>query len=732
MLVLKENSSLRSVLLSLDFYGSSGSRKVAMAVLLPAAAGILLSGYLCFAFGAVVAFEATRATVRILGGYRWEWMRFLKGEIHRSYRISRIVPNTRARAVAVRHPLTGEIDGYRVEYAYRCPSGSDNGSDNNDNDNDNDNDMDARQRQQRPTHWMDFHRKIMYSYGNNGGSCPDPSVSYYQKEAVRSIAEYIQRESGPDDDDDDQRRMYGESDESGSDDDESISGNDESISGSSDEIRRTTDNHAPKTANTAEDEDPNFVSGHPQTHRTSSLPSARQPPIESFLVPIDRRNPFNNNNKANLELGVPLGYWMERRRELLAWAEIVEPGIAFFGTNFYLLGSLIHALQTCHSRTAKSNHNGDGDSDACFHHVKSSFHLAVAAIILMIPYCVVEARSVHRKRMQFWRRGGDPLSSAGGISELERLRNVFRSVMRFGRESFPSVDRYNDNELDYSWKHYARKESLYAPSFVLGTLLLYWECGPTTLVWGYGAVYCMAKWIHDTAPIQRQTLEGFKYDQHVLSNVPAAATAMSDAKYTKGIRREGWLHRLIAFVDSEAGNNKVVRLRYVVSVDQRRTRHKSGSTEMDPETIVEKYIQSEALYRQCKANPASTCIVSMHIDPYFPLSGYPTSKLDRDISNSWSLKQWRVACFCTIWCFLFCACTAIAMDDDDYIRNNPFPAEERGVEDLIMGAILILLGFGLLLPGVSTLRQIEHDRFLRNVLYEPKGSVVQADARQGE
>jgi len=160
MLVLSENSSLRSVLLSLDFYGSSsssGSRKVAMAVLLPAAAGILLSGYLCFAFGAVVAFEATRATVRILGGYRWEWMRFLKGEIHRSYRISRIVPNTRARAVAVRHPLTGEIDGYRVEYAYRCPSGnnSDNNDNNSDNNSDNNNDSNdsTEQTRKRKRQW---------------------------------------------------------------------------------------------------------------------------------------------------------------------------------------------------------------------------------------------------------------------------------------------------------------------------------------------------------------------------------------------------------------------------------------------------------------------------------------------------------------------------------------------------------------------------------------------------
>ena len=43
--------------------------------------------------------------------------------------------------------------------------------------------------------------------------------------------------------------------------------------------------------------------------------------IDSFLVPIGA------GAKEKLELGVPLGSWRERWQELLAWVELIEPGI---------------------------------------------------------------------------------------------------------------------------------------------------------------------------------------------------------------------------------------------------------------------------------------------------------------------------------------------------------------------------------------------------------------------
>eukprot|EP00536_Pseudo-nitzschia_multiseries_P017205 jgi/Psemu1/314138/fgenesh1_kg.1431_\ len=364
-------------------------------------------------------------------------------------------------------------------------------------------------------------------------------------------------------------------------------------------------------------------------------------------------------------------------------------------------------------------------------------HVAVVAIILMVPYCILEARVIQRKNIQFWRRGGDPLASGSGGSELDRLRNTFRYVLRLGRDSFPSTSRHafrrrrdsgDELLLDHSWKHYARKESLYAPSFAVGTLLLCWECGLMTLLWAYAAVYCMVQWIHPSAPIQREILERFKVDPYVVSNVPATATAVSNAASRKGFRKEGWVQRLRASVNPKA-RNCFVELRYAVPVARGRTRQDSKWGEADSGTVVIKNIQSEELCRQCEANPASTSVVSVLVDPNFPLSGYPTADLDRDISNSWSLKQWQAACFVTIWCFLFSACSAI--DIADNYGDDAFAVDKR-VEDLCTDAIWILTGFGLLLPGASMLRQTEHDRFLVNILYEPTGSVIQAGAEDEE
>jgi len=753
---MSEEGPLRSMVLSLRSNVSSSNSSnnnniLIIQVLLSVAAGVLLSGYLCFAIGSILAFEATRATVRVLGGYRWEWMRFLNDEIHQSYRICRAVPQRLARASTSHHPLTGKINGYRVEYAYRFPYN------NNHNDDDNRKEISTKNVPQNQKRVTDIRRVICAgdSRRKNTGYNLDavaPSASYYQNEVVRSLSEYIQREKYK------AARKRLSKDRNDTSDD---------TSGSSDDSSNCSDSDS--YDNAADDDDDRDLL---LRRRKNSLPRTFRSPhevIDSFLVPIDAGN-TNNKTEMKLHLGVPLGYWKERRRELLAWAMFVEPAIAFFGMYYYLVGCFLHALLTCpidgpvlshavRTTTAtktfsksyleatrrkeeydlENDNDDDNDEDqTCYTHVRNAMIVAVVAMVLMVPYCILEARSIQRKRMQFWKKGEDPLAygrgaAGGGSSEIERLRNALRYFLCFGQDGFQNNGRYfsdrkhtrpvdmDNGALDHSWKYYARRESLYAPSFVVGTLLLWWGCGPITLAWANIAVYCMVQWIHVTSPIQSEILERFRSDPCVVANVPATVSSVRVAN--NNLSKGGLLQRKVTSYFPYA-RDRFVRIRYAVpslsSSFSRRTNSKS-STNKNQEIVVVKDIQSEELYMKCEANPTSTYTTSIHIDPNFPLSGYPTTQLDRDISNSWGILKWQFACFVTLWCYLVSACSALdILDvtlDEDY--DDPFQGDPRGPEDLCIAVILILSGFGLLLPGASILRQNEHDRFLLNAIYEP-------------
>ena len=622
MITLSRESPLRLVWMSLR---KDGKEIRSLWVFLSVLGGILVSGYLCFAIGSVLAFEATRAIVRIVGGYRSEWKRFLNEEVHKGYRRCKKASSTTSSSSSrfKRHALTGSIESYQVEYSYRC----------------------THRRGNKP---IDVKRVILFdkrrdtiTTRNNNTTVASASVSHYRKEVVRSLAEYIQREN----DFKYQRRRKKDSGD--------------------------------------RDED------------------------DSFLVPLSSHHDHTqgSRNLEPFECGVPYGYWMEKRRELLLWSELVEPGVAFFCTCFYFAGCFVQALLTGPSRLFRGSHldkaqkqadnplamidtEDDEYVDKLYYDFLCSVMLwSVVAVILMIPYCIQEARAVQRKRIRSWKHGGDPLET--GATEFDRIKNALRWFLCFGKTAFDS----DDTLRHHSWKYYARMEALCAPSFVCGTLLLWLACGPATLVVGYLVVYCTLQWAQTKAPTKKQILQAFRTNPNVLSKVPATATLAP-----KKDRRKWW-----------------VRLQYTVPFPRGTTAKKP--VEKDNAIVVTKDIWSDKVHELCQSNPSSTVSVSIHLHPSYPLSGYPTIQLDRDISNSLSRANWRYLCFVTLWVYLVVACSGLGFSFLDYYDEDPFAA--GGPEDVVVAGIVLILGPTLLLPGASVLRQIQHDRFLLEKLYEP-------------
>ena len=233
----------------------------------------------------------------------------------------------------------------------------------------------------------------------------------------------------------------------------------------------------------------------------------------------------------------------------------------------------------------------------------------------------------------------------------------------------------------------------------------------------------MVQWIHDTSPIKKETLERFKRDPAVVTNTRATATIVDrddhqdQENYSakENLPKRGWLQRSLSWWFPDTSNRYCVKIRYVVppppSFSSSGTT-KEKSKEEDEAIIVVKDIQSEDLYKECEKKPTAAITVPIHLDPDYPLSGYPTIQLDRDISNCWTLLKWQIACFTTLWCYLVSACYAL-----DAVLD-PFEAG-GGAEDLLVVVIIIITGPALLLPGASILRQIEHDRFIVDKLYEP-------------
>ena len=152
-----------------------------------------------------------------------------------------------------------------------------------------------------------------------------------------------------------------------------------------------------------------------------------------------------------------------------------------------------------------------------------------------------------------------------------------------------------------------------------------------------------------------------------------------------------------------------VRIKYVVPSSLHTSSSENRENGVVRATVIVKDINSEDLYRQCENSWKTSTIIPVRLDPDYPLSAYPIVQLDRDISNSWSLPKWHVACFSMIWCYLISACIALDVDVD----GPP--------EDLYTAVVVVITGPVLLLPGASILRQIEHDQFI-SVLYEPKSS----------
>jgi hypothetical protein len=94
--------------------------------------------------------------------------------------------------------------------------------------------------------------------------------------------------------------------------------------------------------------------------------------------------------------------------------------------------------------------------------------------------------------------------------------------------------------------------------------------------------------------------------------------------------------------------------------------------------------------------------------------------LEQDISDSWSLLKWQFVCFVALWCYLVAACSDLNVDFLDAVDGRSYYHDEGGgIEDLFVAGMVLLSGPALLLPGALVLRQIQHDRFLVDELYEP-------------
>jgi len=705
MIALSRDSPLRSVWISLRQRQSGGggdkSTTRSNLVFVCLGAGILLSGYLCFAVGSILALEATRALVKAIGGYRSEWIRFLNDQVHREYRRCKSATSpSPATSKRLKHPLTGGIDGYRVEYAYKMPCSSYSSSDKGN--------IDDKTRTRRNmvtvrrTILVDKSRPFTTTTGNiNHDSATAMSseiISYYRNEGVRSLAEYLQRKKC-------QRKQqrilesYRSDDSDDSEDDSSEDSSDDS-SHDNDEESRNTSRKRNKSREEKNSSDNN--------------------PDGSYLVPISTSiNKGTPDSIQPYQMGVPYGYWIEKRRELLLWTELIEPGIAFFGINFYLALSFLHALLTCpvkvrvvpsHSSSStrafteeylqeaqrkqeyELEHNfGDDDEEdqLCYNHVRRAMVWAVVAIALMIPYCLLEARALQRSRFQSWKHDCDLLDFP--LTEFERIRNALRWLLYFGQEGFKSTEHG-------SWNQYCTKQALYAPMFLCGTLLLWLACGPQTLLFGYGAVYCMVQWINDTLPIKKEVLKNFRDNPKARNDIVATAHLASGSEKAGRKQRHVTIEYKLSLKISSRGKNK---------------------TKVKSTVIVSKDIESAELYRDC-AKASSTITVPIHLHPRYPLSGYPTVQLERDISNSWSLIRWQIVCFVTIGCYIYVAMSDLELDlTGGYYEENPF--DER---DFWTSALLMMFGPLLLLPGALIMREIQHDQFLLNTLYEPKRNAL--------
>jgi len=198
--------------------------------------------------------------------------------------------------------------------------------------------------------------------------------------------------------------------------------------------------------------------------------------------------------------------------------------------------------------------------------------------------------------------------------------------------------------------------------------------------------------------IQEGTLECFKNDPSVLQSVQATVTLVANKKGKKSC---------------------CVELRYSVP-----STSKGPSRDTTGVVVVTKKVESAELYQHCASQLPSTAIeIPIHIHPSYPLSGYPSAQLERDIANSWSLLRWQVVCFVLFAWYLSVGFSDIWVDlGGGLYQDDPFFGELAW--DFCGTAVVILGGPAMLLPGAAALRQIRHDRFLLDELYEPKGTVT--------
>jgi hypothetical protein len=243
-----------------------------------------------------------------------------------------------------------------------------------------------------------------------------------------------------------------------------------------------------------------------------------------------------------------------------------------------------------------------------------------------------------------------------------------------------------------SWRYYLRRETLYAPTMVCGVLLLWLAYGPETLLLACAVVHSTVQWISENAPIRKETLERFRNDPSVLRTVQATATLVANKKGKESC---------------------CVELQYSVPSSSQGPSNDTTTGAV----AVTKEVGSAELHKQCASHlPSTAVVVPIHLHPSYPLSGYPSAQLERDIANSWSLLRWKVACFvCLAW-YLSVGISEIWID----LMHGYYPL----FGELVWATVVILGGPALLLPGAAALRQIRHDRFLLDELYEPKGSVA--------
>jgi hypothetical protein len=234
------------------------------------------------------------------------------------------------------------------------------------------------------------------------------------------------------------------------------------------------------------------------------------------------------------------------------------------------------------------------------------------------------------------------------------------------------------SEFETLWRYWHRlgttiRRKIYTLVFLSGIVILYFCCGVMTVMLALAMIYSIVGWVDAEAPIQNETLQTF---QNRATKVSATVV-------------RHWRKSAQSVL---ATRKYFVRIQYTAPTGER----------------VVKDVRSKLLFEDLERNGNDD--IEVLVDEQYPLSGYPTLQFLSDFHHSWSLCTWHVACFGSMWLYLFMAAVALDVDLDD----SP---EESAISFGIMFITPILL-----LPHASVMRRKEYDHYLREL--RERGEVV--------